>query len=78
MTGGTCHQLGTVAPWRSVLLFSLRFQPKQQTALAALLAVSLLGFVMGGRSFLSVDIEKGQSICSAVLMVVLNFHGVIR
>ena len=43
MTGGTCHQLGTVAPWRSVLLFSLRFQPEQQTALAALLAVSLLG-----------------------------------
>lgn len=32
-----------VAPWRSVLLFSLRFQPKQQTALAALLAISLLG-----------------------------------
>ena len=41
-------------------------------------AVSLLGFVMAGRSFLSVDIEKGQSIFSAVLMVVLNFHGVIR
>ena len=35
-------------------------------------------FVIVGRSFLSVDIEKGQSICSAVLMVVLNFHGVIR
>lgn len=26
------------------MLFSLRFQPKQQTALAALLAISLLGF----------------------------------
>ena len=44
MTGGTCHQLGAVAPWRSVLLFSLRFQPEQQTALAALFSVSLLGF----------------------------------
>lgn len=32
-----------VAPWRRILLFSLRFQPKQQTALAALLAISLLG-----------------------------------
>ena len=44
MTGGTCHQLGAVAPWRSVLLFLLRFQPKQQTAFAAFLAVSLFGF----------------------------------
>ncbi len=44
MTGGTCQLVGAVAPWRSVLLFSLRFQPKQQTAFAAFLAVSLLGF----------------------------------
>ena len=44
MTGGTCHQLGAVAPWRSVLLFLLCFQPKQQTALAAFFSVSLLGF----------------------------------
>ena len=44
MTGGTCHQLGAVAPWRSVLLFLLRFQPKQQTAFAALFSVPLLGF----------------------------------
>ena len=36
------------------------------------------GFVMVGRSFLLIGIEKGQSIFSAVLMVVLNFHGVIR
>ena len=44
MTGGTYQRIGAVAPWRSVLLFSLRFQPEQQTALAALLAISLLGF----------------------------------
>ena len=44
MTGGTCHQLGAVATWRRILLFSLRFQSEQQTALAAVFAILLLGF----------------------------------
>lgn len=44
MTGGTCQLVGAVAPWRSVLLFSLRFQPEQQTSLAAFLTVTLLDF----------------------------------
>ena len=48
MTGGTCHRVGAVVPWRSVLLFLLRFQSEQQTALAAFLTVSLLGFEQSG------------------------------
>ena len=44
MTGATCQQIGAVVPWRRILIFLLRFQPKQQTALAAFLTVSLLGF----------------------------------
>ena len=44
MTGGTCQRIGAVVPWRRILLFLLRFQPKQQAAFAAFLAVSLLGF----------------------------------
>ena len=44
MTGGTYQRIGAIAPWRSVLLFSLRFQPEQQTALAAVFAILLLGF----------------------------------
>ena len=44
MTGGTCQLVGAVAPWRRILLFLLCFQPKQQTAFAAFLTVSLLGF----------------------------------
>lgn len=42
MTGGTCHRAGRLPPWRRSLLFLLRFQPEQQTALATFFAVSLL------------------------------------
>ena len=44
MTGGTCHQIGAVAPWRRILHFLLCFQPKQQTAFTTFLSVPLLGF----------------------------------
>ena len=48
MTGGTCHRAGRLPPWRRSLLFLFRFQPEQQTALAASLTVALLGFEQSG------------------------------